>query len=420
MKRSLWSGLAGGFLGISLALAGCNATPGSGFDDGETAINALGNAAMGKMVIVTLRDGVDVDSALDDLALAQGAGVTHRYRHAMKGGALLVPNAAAAAALAGDPRVLRVEDDQPIEAIGKPGGGGSTQPPQTAPTGYRLIGAEQSANEGAGAYVAVIDTGVLATHPDLAANVDKSLGKDCVNEPNQIPTNDANGHGTHVAGTIAAVNNTIGSIGVGTAIKIIPVKVLNKRGSGSWSSIICGIDHVTSLAGSLPLVANMSLGGSGSDTASSLRTAIDASVAAGVPYAVAAGNESDDAANHVPSSYDSVITVSAYQDLNGTIDAEDTWAYFTNYGADVDIAAPGRNIYSTWLSNGYNTISGTSMASPHVAAAAAMYLSTHPGASPGAVKAALQAAAVDIRSDLLDEKHQEKLLSVAGGFPASP
>jgi len=333
-----------------------------------------------------------------------------------------VPNAAAAAALAADPRVLQVDDDQPIEAIGKP----APAPfPLTEPTGYRLIGSKLTNNEGAGAYVAVIDTGVSIGHPDLDANVVKALGKDCVNEPNQVPTNDLNGHGTHVAGTIAAVHNGIGVYGVGSAIKIIPVKVLNKRGSGSWSSIICGIDHVTSLRNGTinsldTLAANMSLGGSGSDTDTSLRRAIDASVAAGVTYAVAAGNESDDAANHVPSSYDAVITVSAYQDKDGFINAEDTWAYFTNYGADVDIAAPGVGIASTYLSGGYKALNGTSMASPHVAAAAAMYLSTHPGASPEAVKSALQAAAVPLRPDLVTANHQEKLLSVAGGFPASP
>jgi subtilisin family serine protease len=158
-------------------------------------------------------------------------------------------------------------------------------------------------------------------------------------------------------------------------------------------------------------VANMSLGGTGSDDGNcglsnndALHQAICRSVAAGVTYAVAAGNETDNAANHVPAAYDEVITVSALSDSDGkpggtggaptcrTGELDDYFATFSNFGADVDIAAPGVCILSTWKGGGYNTISGTSMATPHVAGTAALYIATHPGATPAQVKNALIAA----------------------------
>jgi subtilisin family serine protease len=181
------------------------------------------------------------------------------------------------------------------------------------------------------------------------------------------------------------------------------VRVLNNQGSGSWASIICGIDWVTAHADVIK-VANMSLGGTGTDDncGAGMHQAICNSVAAGVTYAVAAGNESDNAANHVPAAYDEVITVSALADFNGSpggggaatcrSDVDDTFADFSNYGADVDLIAPGVCILSTWKGGGYNTISGTSMATPHVTGAAALYLSTHAGATPADVKSGLESA----------------------------
>jgi subtilisin family serine protease len=241
--------------------------------------------------------------------------------------------------------------------------------------------------------VAVIDTGI-ASHPDL--NV--VGGKNCSTGKGY---NDGNGHGTHVAGTIAAKDNNFGVVGVAPGARLWAVRVLNNAGSGTWASIICGIDFVTANAGTIE-VANMSLGGSGSKGSCSdggLHEAICNSVNAGVTYIVAAGNESDDAANHVPAAYDEVITVSALADFNGEPgglaastcrpDEDDTLANFSNYGADVDIIAPGVCILSTWNDGDYNTISGTSMASPHVTGAAALYKSTHPNATPLEVKSAL-------------------------------
>jgi subtilisin len=223
-----------------------------------------------------------------------------------------------------------------------------------------------------------------------------------------INPDDQNGHGSHVAGTIGAKDDTSGVVGVAPGARIWNVKVLNAAGVGMTSDIICGIDYVTANAGPIE-VANMSLGGGGGDDGNCGNTDGDAehqaicrSVNAGVTYAVAAGNDSDDAANYAPASYDEVITVSALSDFNGQpgggaaatcrSDVDDTFADYSNYGADVDVIAPGTCIHSTYMNGGYNTISGTSMASPHVAGTAALYTANNPTASPAQVKSALQSA----------------------------
>ncbi len=298
----------------------------------------------------------------------------------------------AAAALARQANVASVVADRAVSAAA-----------QTMPTGINRIDGELSSTksgDGAGHVnvdVAVLDTGIDIDHPDLSVvggtNCSTGRGYD-----------DGNGHGTHVAGTIAAKDDATGVAGVAPGARLWAVRVLDKSGRGSWSSIICGVDYVTANASTIE-VANMSLGGSGSDEGCSddaLHQAICNSVAADVTYTVAAGNSSDDAANHVPASYDEVITVSALADFNGEAgggakatcraDVDDTFADFSNFGADVDLIAPGVCINSTWKGGGYKTISGTSMAAPHVAGAAALYKSVNPGASPTSVRDALQSA----------------------------
>jgi subtilisin len=268
---------------------------------------------------------------------------------------------------------------------------------QTLPTGINRIDGELSttvSGNGSGSVnvdVAAIDTGIDIDHPDLnvVGGMNCSTGRSF---------DDSNGHGSHVAGTIAAKDDAQGVVGVAPGARLHAVRVLNPPGSGSFSSVICGIDWVTASA-SVIEVASMSLGGTGSEpsgggcnTGDPLHDAVCNSVAAGVTYAVAAGNESDDAANHVPAAYDEVITVSALADFDGLPgrlgsptcrgDVDDTFANFSNFGADVDLIAPGVCILSTYKRGGYATISGTSMAAPHFAGAAALYESTHPGASP--------------------------------------
>jgi subtilisin family serine protease len=315
--------------------------------------------------------------------------------------------------------VLLVQRDQEVSVAA-----------QTLPTGIDRIDAEQSAtaringvDERVNVDVAVIDTGIDLDHPDL--NVYTAGAKNCSTGSS---ADDGNGHGTHVAGTIAALDNAAGVVGVAPGARVWPVRVLNNSGSGSFSAIICGIDYVTAHASEIE-VANMSLGGSGSDSACGSNTdamheAICRSVAAGVTYVVAAGNSAANSSTFVPAAYDQVITVSALADFNGApgggaaatcrSDVDDTFADFSNYGADVDVIAPGVCILSTWKGAAYNTISGTSMASPHVAGAAALYKATHPTASPTTVKAALQAAGTSNWNTATDpDATHEPLLNVA-------
>ena len=204
----------------------------------------------------------------------------------------------------------------------------------------------------------VVDTGIDLDHPDL--NVDASRGFNAFNsgrDGNSL--DDGNGHGSHVAGTIAAVANTFGVVGVAANATVIPVKVLDSRGSGSYSGVMAGVDHVAQHGGEGD-VANLSLGGPVSQT---LDNAVLAAAEKGIIFVLAAGNESADANDSSPArvNHANVYTISA-------MDNKDTFAYFSNYGnPPVDYCAPGVNIKSTWKDGGYNTISGTSMAAPHAA-----------------------------------------------------
>ncbi|MCP2249650.1 S8 family peptidase [Lentzea aerocolonigenes] len=364
--------------------------------------------------IVLLKDGVSVSSVTGLL----GVTVENVYTSAVRGYSGHM-TATTAARLARDPRVALVQPD-----------GVASIAAQTLPTGIDRIDAEQSptaringTDERVNVDVAVIDTGVDLDHPDL--NVNTAGAKNCSTGRS---ADDGNGHGTHVAGTIGALDNGNGVVGVAPGARIWPVRVLNNQGSGSFSAIICGIDYVTAHANEIE-VANMSLGGSGSDSAcgsnkDAMHEAICRSVSAGVTYVVAAGNSAANSSTFVPATYEEVVTVSALADFNGQpgggaastcrADVDDTFADFSNYGADVDVIAPGVCILSTWKGGGYNTISGTSMASPHVAGAAALYKSTHPSASPAAVKSALQAAGTNNWNSATDpDGTHEPLLNVA-------
>ncbi len=391
--------------------------------------------------IVTLKPS----ARAEDVAASHGLGLRHVYRYALNGFAAYVP-AARLDALKKDPRVAAVTPDRYV-SIKKPpcssppcggggGGGGTTpSPPQVLPTGIQRINGNLStavSGDGSGSVdvdVAVIDTGIDVNHPDL--NV--AGGTNCSQGPAN-KYNDGNGHGTHVAGTIGALDNDIDVVGVAPGARLWAVRVLNNAGSGFTSDVICGIDWVTANTATIK-VANMSLGGVGSDTGCGLppidpnydpeHEAICNSVAAGVTYVVAAGNESDDARNHTPAAYDEVITVSALADFNGApgggaqptcrSDMDDTFADFSNFGADVDIIAPGVCILSTWNDGGTATVSGTSMASPHVAGAAALYIANHPGATPAQVKSALTAAGnFDWDNSDDGDATKEPLLDVSG------
>jgi len=336
------------------------------------------NGKIPDQYIVVFKDGVNPDVATDDIVKNQGIGHLFTYKNALKGFAATIPQNKLDK-IKNDSRVAYISEDRIVTADGKPSGK-ITQPVEIFPTGISRIGASEISNKGENVVVAVLDTGIDLTHPDLIGNIISGSGKSCIS---RTTTNDDNGHGTHVAGTIAASDNAIGVVGVASLAKLIPVKVLDKRGSGSLSSVICGIDWITANAVTSNIkVANMSLGGGGSsdnncgiDNNDAMHAAICKSRDAGVTYVVAAGNEGADTLNSIPASYDdAVITVSALADSDGLPGDDDVFASFSNYGAAVDLGAPGLNIRSTWKGGGYNTISGTSMATPHVSGAVALFL----------------------------------------------
>lgn len=293
---------------------------------------------------------------------AVGGQVSHVYTAALQGFAARVPDQAVERMKAADARIEYCEQDQvmslgPIRMEGKPSrGGGGTQPPQAPDWGVVRVLGGNTFSSGPFARAWVIDTGI-DLHPDL--NVDTANSRSFVSTTSYV---DQNGHGTHVAGTIAARNNTIGVVGVAPGAPVVAVRVLDARGSGTTSGVIAGVDYVAG-KGANGDVANMSLGGGISTT---LDTAVANAAAKGIRFSIAAGNSAAFAGNSSPARVDApnVYTVSAFGSSNGM----DVFASFSNYGnPPIDFAEPGVSIRSTWLGGGYNTISGTSMAAPHLA-----------------------------------------------------
>ena len=383
--------------------------------------------------IVVLNDNVndsDLENIFEELSSKHKFEAQLKFKHSIKGFSANISDADLVE-LKKDSRVKFVSEDRVVYADAKANRLASPQPAQVIPSGVSRMGQTSSTNIGSGVVVAVLDTVIDFNNPDLSCNV-LSVNKSCITLAKNA--NDDNGHGTHVAGTIAAINNSIGVVGVAPSSKLLAVKVLNRSGSGTWSSVICGIDFVTANASKYGIkVANMSLGGGGSSdnncgntNGDALHQAICRSVSAGVTYVVAAGNESGNTAMSVPASYnDAVITVSALSDSDGKSDslgaptsygADDTFASFSNYGGEIDLGAPGVNIYSTWKGGGYNTISGTSMASPHVSGAAALYLSTHSGSSWTEVRDNLISLGESLNFGHTDPSglHPEKVLTKNG------
>jgi subtilisin family serine protease len=337
--------------------------------------------------IVVLRPGnANVPEVASDVARAYGGQPGFVYEHALKGFSIKA-SPQAAAAIASSPLVAYVEKDL-LHTINA----------QTMPTGIGRIFADKNGKldiDGTDDYrvdvdVAVIDTGIDWQHPDL--NVVGGINCAAGNFFKVVCSGDGDDdhyHGTHVAGTIGALDNGVGVVGVAPGARLWAVKVLSSRGSGYTSWIVAGIDWVAARAGTIE-VANMSLGGSGYSQAE--YDAIQGAVNQGVAFAVSAGNSDDDARYYTPAAFDNVLTVSALADFDGVpgglgsptcrTDVDDTLADFSNWGPAVDIAAPGVCILSTYpLERGeYGTISGTSMASPHVAGALALLASrNNPG-----------------------------------------
>lgn len=343
-------------------------------------------AAHETFVVVLERGTPNVSAVAAELARSAGGRVGFVYEHSIEGFSLTA-SPAAAAALARNPQVAYVEPDREF-----------TVSAQDTPTGIERIFAtgnqaldiDGQDDSRVDVDVAVIDTGVDWEHPDL----DVVDGINCAAGSIFRTICTGNGdddqyHGTHVAGTVAASDNGTGVVGVAPGARIHAVKVLNSKGSGYTSWIVAGIDWVAARASTIE-VANMSLGGSGFSQAQ--YDAIGRAVGKGVAFAVAAGNSDADANNYSPGGFNNVLSVSALADFNGLpgggaastcrADQDDTLADFSNWGSAVDIAAPGVCILSTYPleRGGYGTISGTSMASPHVAGALALLASkTDPG-----------------------------------------
>ncbi|MFI1828243.1 S8 family serine peptidase [Streptomyces sp. NPDC020412] len=340
-------------------------------------VDAGAPGAVKDSYIVTLRDGGVRSASAEGKAIAKkyGAKIERTYSTALNGYAVRVSEAQAKK-LAADPAVAAVAQDQTV----------SIQATQTNPPSWGLDRIDQkrlpldqrytypdSAGQGVTAYV--IDTGVRISHRDFGGRAVN--GYDAVDNDNVAQ--DGNGHGTHVAGTVAGT-----SYGVAKKARIVAVRVLNNSGSGTTAQVVAGVDWVARNAVK-PAVANMSLGGGANTT---IDSAVRRAIASGVTFAVAAGNSNANAANYSPARVTEAITV-------GSTTNTDARSSFSNYGSVLDIFAPGSGIASAWHTSdtATNSISGTSMASPHVAGAAAIYLGANPSSTPAQVASGLIAAA---------------------------
>ncbi len=324
--------------------------------------------------IVVLNDNVaDVDLEAGRLAHNYFGDRSdgHTYRRALKGFSVRMSEQMAAK-LAEDPRVAFVEEDSEVSAS-ETQNGATWGLDRIDQRDLPLNGGYNYDFTGSGVTAYIIDTGIRASHNEFGGRV--IPGFTAINDGRG--TDDCNGHGTHVAGTVGGA-----TYGVAKNVTLVAVRVLNCKGSGATSGVIAGVDWVTSnhLAGA-SAVANMSLGGSAS---SSLDTAVNNSINDGVTFAIAAGNSNANACNYSPARVANALTV-------GSTTSTDARSSFSNFGACLDVFTPGSSITSAWYTSttATNTISGTSMASPHVAGVAALYLESNPSASPATVAAAI-------------------------------
>jgi len=365
---------------------------------------SVAKANEGARKIVVFRS--DVSDTQKDEIIRWAGGNKLKNLDLVKGRAVYLPSKSAVEKLKAHPSVLRVDDDVIVEALERNEFDSLrvlnplrkiSQPSQTLPWGVDRVDAElvwpTTGNTGDPIKVGIIDTGISNKHPDLLANI-----KGGVNTINPSKSwNDDNGHGSHVAGIVAALNNSIGVVGVGPDIDLYAIKVLNANGTGYLSDVIEGIEWAIQNG---MQVINMSLGTT--SNVPSFHDAIIAAKNAGIVIVAAAGNNG--VAVTYPAAYPEVIAVSA-------IDQNDQIASWSSRGPEVDLAAPGVSIYSTYKGTGYATLSGTSMAAPHVTGVAALVLNTSVGFydlngngkwDPDEVQKKLQDTAVDLGTSGFD------------------
>ncbi|MFI7672136.1 S8 family peptidase [Actinophytocola sp. NPDC049390] len=408
--RRSWSQRIVG-LGTAVATASAlvlTANSGAAADEG-TILGAGNPTAIKDSYIVVFDRGAaatrgGVRTMATDLAREHGASIEYTYQHALHGFAGELSERAAKR-LAAAPGVAYVEQNATV----------STADTQPNPPSWGLDRIDQRdlpldsgytyPNSGAGVTAYVIDTGIRTTHSDFGGRA--SWGTNTTGDGNNT---DCNGHGTHVAGTIGG-----GQYGVAKGVTLIAVKVLDCNGSGSFAGVAAGIDWVTGHHTSGPAVANMSLGAQGSDTAT--ENAVRNSIADGVTYGIASGNSNADACNFTPARVAEAITVNASTNT-------DARASFSNYGTCTDIFAPGQNITSAWNTSdsATNTISGTSMATPHVVGGAALILGATPAATPAQVASTMIGNATTGKITNPGSGSPNRLLFVntGDGTPGSP
>ena len=344
---------------------------------------ASGNQGLVRKIVVFNKA---VNEPARDALIKKFGGVKVKDLNLIEGKAVLLPPKAVVA-LKKEPGVLRVDDDIVFYATGKRIAAGKkapTQPPESLQWGVDRIDADLAwaTSTAAGVKVAILDTGIDLDHPDLGANV--KGGINTIN-PRKKPDDD-NGHGSHVAGVVAAVRgNGIGVIGVGPNASLYAVKVLGASGSGYASDVIEGLDWC--IQNGIKVV-NMSFGASSDNQ--SIHDAVIRAYNAGIIMVAAAGNSGpgSDTVSY-PARYNEVIAVAA-------TDSNDAVAPWSSRGPEVDIAAPGVNIYSTYKNAGYATMSGTSMAAPHVTGAIALKLQVNPLLSPDATRSLVMGTAEPI------------------------